>query len=94
MEILNKIECRTSREGTGIRRNRAGRAPEKLDFSRLYQKADKRKTVCRLHLQTVLFFELTHKDSNLNKQNQNLLCYRYTMGQSGIPPLFDLGVQK
>ena len=25
---------------------------------------------------------LTHKDSNLNKQNQNLLCYHYTMGQS------------
>ena len=25
---------------------------------------------------------LTHKDSNLNKQNQNLLCYRYTMGHS------------
>lgn len=24
---------------------------------------------------------LTHKDSNLNEQNQNLSCYRYTMGQ-------------
>ena len=24
---------------------------------------------------------LTHKDSNLNRQNQNLQCYRYTMGQ-------------
>lgn len=25
--------------------------------------------------------KLAHKDSNLNKQNQNLLCYRYTMSQ-------------
>ena len=25
--------------------------------------------------------ELSHKDSNLIKQNQNLLCYHYTMGQ-------------
>ena len=24
---------------------------------------------------------LTYKDSNLNKQNQNLMCYRYTIGQ-------------
>ena len=27
-------------------------------------------------------FALSHKDSNLIKQNQNLLCYHYTMGQS------------
>jgi aminomuconate-semialdehyde/2-hydroxymuconate-6-semialdehyde dehydrogenase len=25
---------------------------------------------------------LPHKDSNLDKQNQNLVCYRYTMGQN------------
>lgn len=25
---------------------------------------------------------LSHKDSNLVKQNQNLLCYHYTMRQS------------
>lgn len=25
--------------------------------------------------------KLAHKDSNPDKQNQNLLCYRYTMGQ-------------
>ena len=24
---------------------------------------------------------LSHKDSNLGKQNQNLMCYHYTMGQ-------------
>ena len=27
---------------------------------------------------------LPHKDSNLNKQNQNLRCYRYTMRQSWL----------
>ena len=27
------------------------------------------------------FHALSHKDSNLIKQNQNLLCYHYTMGQ-------------
>lgn len=27
------------------------------------------------------FLLLTDKDSNLDKQNQNLLCYRYTIGQ-------------
>ncbi len=26
-------------------------------------------------------FALSHKDSNLGKQNQNLMCYHYTMGQ-------------
>lgn len=25
---------------------------------------------------------LTHQDSNLKRQNQNLLCYHYTMGQN------------
>ena len=24
---------------------------------------------------------LSHQDSNLGKQNQNLMCYHYTMGQ-------------
>ena len=28
-----------------------------------------------------LFFLLSHQDSNLGKQNQNLMCYHYTMGQ-------------
>ena len=26
-------------------------------------------------------FRLSHQDSNLGKQNQNLMCYHYTMGQ-------------
>ena len=29
-------------------------------------------------------FLLTDKDSNLDKQNQNLLCSRYTIGQFAI----------
>ena len=29
------------------------------------------------------FFKLGDQDSNLNKQNQNLLCYRYTIPQDG-----------
>ena len=28
------------------------------------------------------FFELSYLDSNQDKQNQNLLCYHYTIGQS------------
>lgn len=28
--------------------------------------------------------ELPDQDSNLDKQNQNLLCYRYTIGQAGV----------
>ncbi len=27
--------------------------------------------------------KLADQDSNLDKQNQNLLCYRYTIGQDG-----------
>ena len=27
---------------------------------------------------------LTHQDSNLERQNQNLLCYHYTIGQSEL----------
>lgn len=27
---------------------------------------------------------LSHKDSNLNKQDQNLLCYHYTMRQYSV----------
>ena len=26
---------------------------------------------------------LSHQDSNLGKQNQNLMCYHYTMGHEG-----------
>ena len=29
-------------------------------------------------------FLLAHKDSNLERQNQNLLCYHYTMGQNHV----------
>ena len=29
-----------------------------------------------------LLFELSYLDSNQDKQNQNLLCYHYTIGQS------------
>ena len=35
-----------------------------------------------LHLQT--FFVLSYLDSNQDKQNQNLLCYHYTIGQSSL----------
>ncbi len=28
--------------------------------------------------------ELADQDSNLDKQNQNLLCYRYTIGQTCV----------
>ncbi len=28
--------------------------------------------------------KLTYEDSNLDKQNQNLLCYHYTIGQCHI----------
>ena len=31
-------------------------------------------------------FELSYLDSNQDKQNQNLLCYHYTIGQSSVPP--------
>ena len=30
------------------------------------------------------FFELSYLDSNQDKQNQNLLCYHYTIGQSSV----------
>ena len=28
-----------------------------------------------------ILFELSYQDSNLEKQDQNLLCYRYTIAQ-------------
>ncbi len=41
---------------------------------------------------------LTHQDSNLERQNQNLLCYHYTMGQNlisdGAKVMFFLDLQK
>ena len=41
---------------------------------------------------------LTHQDSNLERQNQNLLCYHYTMGQNlisdGAKVMFFLDSQK
>ena len=30
------------------------------------------------------FFVLSYLDSNQDKQNQNLLCYHYTIGQSSV----------
>ena len=30
------------------------------------------------------FFVLDYQDSNLDKQNQNLLCYHYTIVQSSV----------
>lgn len=36
-----------------------------------------------IHFQGVYsYFLLSHQDSNLDKQNQKLLCYHYTMGQT------------
>ena len=29
-------------------------------------------------------FRLSHQDSNLGKQNQNLMCYHYTMGHQNL----------
>ena len=39
------------------------------------------------------FLLLSHEDSNLDKQNQNLLCYHYTIGQSSVPS-FGKAVQR
>ena len=33
-----------------------------------------------------LSIELSYLDSNQDKQNQNLLCYHYTIGQSSVFP--------
>lgn len=30
---------------------------------------------------SIMYSLLSHQDSNLGKQNQNLMCYHYTMGQ-------------
>ena len=35
-------------------------------------------------LSVFLFFRLSKADSNHHKQNQNLLCYHYTIGQSQL----------
>ena len=43
-------------------------------------KKNKRSTWYKLSVYEV--FLLTHQDSNLERQNQNLLCYHYTMGQT------------
>ena len=37
--------------------------------------------VCEIRKKNIKKFMLTHQDSNLERQNQNLLCYHYTMGQ-------------
>ena len=36
----------------------------------------------KFHCSTFLL--LSHEDSNLDKQNHNLLCYHYTIGQSSV----------
>ena len=41
-----------------------------------------KKKPCNFPAARPLFCLLSHKDSNLDWQNQNLLCYHYTMGQS------------
>ena len=41
-----------------------------------------KKRLCQDLSLTQSLLLLSHKDSNLNKQNQNLLCYHYTMRQS------------
>ena len=38
-------------------------------------------------------FMLDYQDSNLDKQNQNLLCYHYTIGQSSCVSLLEKTVQ-
>ena len=37
------------------------------------------------------FFMLSYLDSNQDKQNQNLLCYHYTIGQSLLCSLLKSG---
>ena len=45
------------------------------------------------HTVSLFTFELSYLDSNQDKQNQNLLCYHYTIGQSSVPP-FGKAVQR
>ncbi len=40
------------------------------------------------------FFKLAYLDSNQDKQNQNLSYYHYTIGQTFVPIISELGVQK
>ena len=39
------------------------------------------------------FFKLDYQDSNLDKQNQNLLCYHYTIVQSSYRFLLESGAK-
>ena len=38
-------------------------------------------------------FLLSYPDSNQDKQNQNLLCYHYTIGQSSLRSLLKSGAK-
>lgn len=40
-----------------------------------------------------LTFLLSYPDSNQDKQNQNLLCYHYTIGQSSLCSLLKSGAK-
>ena len=40
-----------------------------------------------------LTFLLSYPDSNQDKQNQNLLCYHYTIGQSSLYSLLKSGAK-
>ena len=41
----------------------------------------KKQTLNSLKVKRLKFISLTHLDSNQERQNQNLQCYHYTMGQ-------------
>src|SRR5215208_3676422 len=44
-------------------------------------------------IQHSAFDDLARMDSNHDKQNQNLLCYRYTTGQNGTDERFEWRVE-
>lgn len=56
--------------------------PHAIDWSKERGICKNKKAATRLSLSCCDFLALSHKDSNLIKQNQNLLCYHYTIGQS------------
>ncbi len=49
-----------------------------LDFNK---NAKERTLLCKKKAPWSGAILLSHQDSNLGKQNQNLMCYHYTMGQ-------------
>ena len=46
----------------------------------------KKQALNSLKVKRLKFISLTHLDSNQERQNQNLQCYHYTMGQSASGP--------